>query len=360
MAHPFFDSLLYPWARPEAVRLHAMLMAVYRDPVRIDQVYQQCKVGLPPLALAAAPDIIWKQALENLASYNGLRKLCDLVGADPGLARNSLVQAALRDVVNAQPARDTVIISDDVIVLDRAALRHQIELLESDTHPVKVVLVRGGPRSGKSHGRYLFERSAQDRGATPVYLCDGIVATVDETILQLFSALEASNQIPARNTTDDAWYKAVCFKLQELAAAKKQPLWIAVDDLGPAPDGGPLLDQEIRRFFEQFALNMLNPAFRRWFRLLLIHYPDGPVPTKWRREFWAEDRTSAGDITADHVAGLLREWTAAHERTLIEDELLDLAKNVIDKADADLAQGAADASRPQLIHDTLVEMLKHL
>ena len=51
-----------------------------------------------------------------------------------------------------------------------------------------------------------------------------------------------------------------------------------------------------------------HPAFRQWFRLMLIHYPEGPVPTKWASEFWVEERTSAEDIKQEHVVTLLQEW----------------------------------------------------
>ncbi|SRR6266545_960196 len=358
MAHPFFDASVYPWHRPEAVILHKALTQAIQNNARIDLLYKQSANNLLPLALGQAPDVIWKEVLENLArAPGGLQKLCDAILGDNTLTS---YHNAARDVINALPAVEMRIISDNILILDRVTLREKIALLEPDAAQVKALLVRGSPRSGKSYSRYLFEGTARDMGAVPVYLCDGIVATVDEVIRELFSALGASKKIPPRLTTEDAWYSAVCSKLQEIALDKKQRLWIAVDDLGPAQDGAPLLDTEIRKFFDQFALKLLNPAFGQWFRLMLIHYPDGPVPTKWKREIWAEDRTSDADVVQEHIAEVLRSWSVAHDRKLIENELTGLAGDVVAKADDPLAQGQEPAPRLQRIHDALAETLRDL
>lgn len=366
MAHPFFDATTYPWHLPEATRLHVMLYTTYNVPARIETLYKQCQAGLLPLALGAAPDVIWREALTNLTSAGALRRLCEIVQGEPHLQNNVQIQSVIREVLNAQPSIDRLIISNDVIVLDRRTLRQQLSLLESDANSVKVVLVRGDPRSGKSYGRWLFRSCARDRGAQYVYLSADLVATVDEVFLAVFSALGAAGEIPTQLTTEDAWYKSVCYKLQNVLEQKAstqpgaKPLWIAVDDLGPGPDGGPLLDQRIRKFFEQFVLMMQNDAFSKWFRLLLIHYPDGPVPTQWEHEYWTEDRTSASDIQEEHVVNLLREWKLTHDRMLLDDELTGLAKRVIEQTETTLAQGPGDASRPQLIHDALIEIVRNL
>jgi hypothetical protein len=248
-----------------------------------------------------------------------------------------------------------------VIVLDRETLRDKLDRLLPDQDPVKVLLVRGSTKSGKSHGRYIFERAAYDAGAQPLYLCDGIVATVQDVFDQLFIALEAESSVPPRESSADAWYKAVCVALQKQAALKKKALWIAVDDLGPTQDGAPLLDPEIKLFFDQFALNMLNPAFRKWFRLMLIHYPDGPTPTRWKRDFWIEDRTSENDIGQQEVMDLLKSWSTTHNIRTVEDELKGLAADIIQKADT-ATPGPASAPRLEMIHnallDTIVELKK--
>lgn len=357
MEHPFFGQLRYPWHRQEADLFHEMLVEVVQNPAQIDLFYKKCADRLPPLALGA-PLLMWKEALENLATHGALRKLCDLAIAQ--YKQNDRVQNVIRAVVDAKPAIDVTIISHDVLVLDRVNLREQLALLEPDATPLKVLLVRGEPGSGKSHGRYLFERAALDRDAQAIYVNQDIVVTVDDVVRQLFSALEASEKIPPRDTSEDAWYRLVCFKLQELASIKHRSLWIAVDDLGPAQDGAPLLDSNIRKFFEQFALNMVNSAFRKWFRLMLIHYPDGPVPTRWKREFWSEDRTTDADVQHQHVAELLRSWSVAHDLRIVEQELTDIAGEVFAKAAAPALALGNEAPRLRRVHDALIETLRNL
>jgi len=356
MSHPIFDAPSYPWHRPEAVRLHQVLYQAVTNPNRIDTLYKSSGQNLPPLALNTSPDEIWKQALEKLTTSGALQRLCQRL-QNTGDLQNETIQRAIDDVINAEPAVVKQVLSDSVLVLDRMVLRGQLEKLESDDDPIKVILVRGGPASGKSHGRYLFERMAKDRGAIAVYLCDGIVATVDELVEELFSNLGALEEVPERLTTESAWYRKVCVKLKEVAMAKETPMWIAVDDLGPAPDGGPLLDTAIREFCEQFALNMMNPAFRQWFRLMLIHYPDTPVPTRWKRDFWTEDRTDSADIKAEHIQAFLRSMLEKRSLTILDDELAKEANLVIMNADS---HSDEQVPRLRLIHDALVEKLASL
>ena len=197
MEHPFFGQLRYPWHRQEADLFHEMLVEVVQNPAQIDLFYKKCADRLPPLALGA-PLLMWKEALENLATHGALRKLCDLAIAQ--YKQNDRVQNVIRAVVDAKPAIDVTIISHDVLVLDRVNLREQLALLEPDATPLKVLLVRGEPGSGKSHGRYLFERAALDRDAQAIYVNQDIVVTVDDVVRQLFSALEASEKISPRET----------------------------------------------------------------------------------------------------------------------------------------------------------------
>ncbi|MGO9902763.1 MAG: hypothetical protein ACLP0J_24435 [Solirubrobacteraceae bacterium] len=55
---------------------------------------------------------------------------------------------------------------------------------------------------------------------------------------------------------------------------------------------------------------MVNPAYREWFRLMLIHYPEEGVPTRWVRDVWEEDRTAHADIQQSDVEDYLRDWAA--------------------------------------------------
>ena len=160
MAHPFFDALSYPWDRVEATRLYYVLTKAIAHPQRIDLLYRQCKAGLPALALTAPSDEIWKAALENLAVGGALRALCDILMTTQEL-NNEIFKTAVRQVIGAQPAVGKQYFSDKVLMLDRTALRSHLEKLESDDDLVKVLLVRGRHASGKSHGRFLFERVAR-------------------------------------------------------------------------------------------------------------------------------------------------------------------------------------------------------
>jgi hypothetical protein len=337
--------------------LYNELLTVINSWNAIDLIYRQCAANLPFLTDGIPPGELWREAINNLASHGALRRLCELV-LERGLHQR--VHAAVQAVIDAQDPTEVRIISNNLLVLDRGTLRQQLASLVPDDTPVKVLLVRGSRRSGKSHSRYLFELAARDRGAKPVYAYAGIIGTVDEAILQLFTALEASKEIPPSHTSEDAWYRVVCFKLLELASSKGRPLWIVVDDLGLDDDGQPLLDTAVRRFYEQFALNMLDPQFRQWFRLMLIHYPDGPTPTKWREEFWVEDRTSDVDINQQDIVHAVQSWSLQHGRNIVEEELTRLANEVIAQAEARVAANQNTVPRLRHIHNVLTETLKQL
>jgi hypothetical protein len=341
------------------MELHTVLTLAIKTPNEIDLLYEKSSAAAPPLALNQPPKLIWKEALDNLAVAGALRELCDLLLEE---LKNKDARKAIEDVLNAVPAVDLQFVPDSVAVLDRVELRSSLTNLESEASSVRVLLVRGGPKTGKSQGRFLFERAAKDCGAKVVYLFEGIVVTVDDVVRQLFSALEATSEIPDRgSTTREAWYQAVCVQLQEVAARKKQKMWIAVDDLGPGPGEppAPLLDREIREFCEQFALNMPNPLFADWFRLMLIHYPEGDVPTRWKHEFWGEDRTSEADIQQTHVEEFLRSWAAHRDRNLLDDQLTSLAASIVAKVD-NAQPGGDNVPRLKRLHDTVEETLRDL
>ena len=113
-----------------------------------------------------------------------------------------------------------------------------------------MLLVRGDPKTGKTHSRHLFLAGAADEGAEAVYLYAPMVVKLDHVVQELFGALGAGGEVPARDTTDPAWYSTVCRNLGSVASKMNKRLWVAVDDLGAAsePDGAPLLDPEIAKF----------------------------------------------------------------------------------------------------------------
>jgi hypothetical protein len=362
MAHPFFDAPRYPWWRePEAVELHLVLYQAVQAPAQIDTFYQRCREGLSPLNLAQAPHLIWREALTNLTVAGALRQLCEALRNEATL-QSSAVQKALRAVFDAQPLVRMRVTRGGIPVLDRDRLREQLEVLDNDTHPLKVLLVRGARGSGKSHGRYLFEMAARDRGAVPLYLCDGLIATVEDAVREIFSALTASKEVPPVDTSDDAWYRTVCRQMLEVARRNNQSMWIAVDDLGQGPDGAPLLDPRIRKFCDQLAMSMVNPPFKERFRLMLIDYPLGDVPTRWKSDFWDQDCTAEADIRAEHVAEVLTWWAAARRRTLLEADVQQLTQQVIAAAEPAAGGAVPPDGRPRLrrIFDALEGVLKKL
>ena len=80
---------------------------------------------------------------------------------------------------------------------------------------------------------------------------------------------------------------------------------------------------------------MASPAFAKWFRLMLIHYPDGPVPTRWLQEVWREDRPRGDEGNQQDVKDYLSDWAEEQDgRTFLDDELEALAAEVIAKVDA--------------------------
>lgn len=358
MPHPYFEVAVYPLHRPEAETLLNELANAYKAPNAIDLLYKKCGDNLPELYLQQVPPLIWKEVLENLTSRGFLRKLLDLV--QPLFLNSPTMQSAIRDVINAESGEDINIISADVLVLDRGPLRDKLKEVASDANPVKVLIVRGLSKSGKSHGRHLFEQFARDKASEPVYLYPEAVPTVRDLVDNLFSALGAMDQIPPAFTTDEAWYRTACTKLNDVCTKQKKRLWIAVDDLGPDAEGVPLVDAEVKKFCDVFALNMLNPPFRKNFRLMLIHYPEGTTPTKWKREFWAEERTSEADVKQEHVQDLLKKWAITKDKTIVEDQLKELAGEVIAKAEAPLPANEPPQPRLQRIHDELKKKLVEL
>src|SRR5262249_48441929 len=92
------------------------------------------------------------------------------------------------------------------------------------------------------------------------------------------------------------------------------------------------------------------------FRLMLIDYPEGPVPTKWKG-YWAEDRTKQADINEGSIALYFQQWCWQRYRKKLSDTAaLDLAKDVLAKAAQ--VPPAPGFSLMDLIHDGVVETLK--
>lgn len=353
MPHPFFDVAQYPFQRQEASEFHRALWQSIAVPARIDLIYKQCGDNLPPLALGQAPDVIWKEALQALAAARLIRRLCEVLRSESG--------AALEDVIRViEAARDLLderVLAGDRIFVDRKNLRDELEKLCGPTASHGVLLVRGGPSSGKSWTKYFIEDLSRGLGARCVYLFEGLIGSVDDVLNQLFAALGNLAAKPTQVESEAAYYIRACLKLQEVADERQREVWVVVDDLGVGSEG-PRLDLKIRQFFEQFALSMANPVFARWFRLILLDYPDGPVPTRWK-DVWVEDRPTDADVDQAALVEFLEQWIARKRRQLPEAERLQLVADIIGKVDAAPTTGEV---RPRLVrlHDTLSAALKRL
>ena len=346
MGHPFFDATAYPWHIEIATTVHAALAAAYKTFGTFDLVYKKCAADLPTLSNQLNSVELWKQGLETLAGVAGaLRKLCEVVLADTmvgGLALDAmrLMQAA------KDPVSETVL-APGVMLLDREDLRAKVASLQPRDAQQRALLVRGDRRCGKTWSMHLVARTAASLGDGCIFLAEGMVGSVDEVIRELFApmfgvldsrgvALPAGlTDIPPRNETEDAYHKKVCSHLLRVAAATKQRWWIVIDDLGDVSDEAgnktPRLDINIRKFFEQAVVNLANPAFAAWFRLVLLDYPDGE-PAKWQVAVWLEDRPQAVNVDEKVIAQFLDVWGTSRQKRIEEEERTRIVAEIVKNA----------------------------
>jgi hypothetical protein len=375
LSHPFFDAQRFPLHLPEAQELLRVLTQMERERGRIEQLYESCLPDPPPLAPQPA-DLMWTEALHVLTARHRLDRLFEFVlETHPHPAIENAILAV------RMPARSPGISGgddpaaapddDEPIVLDRRSLRTTINRLAPNRTAMKAIVVRGEPDSGKSHGRHLFERAAQlNPGGQPfdghdyrpvtVYLGAGMIFTVDDAVQELYSVFNATSRIPLPGqTTTSAYYGHVWRQLRQVAEEHRSVLWIAVDDLGFDDDGAALLDGEIRVFFDHLVPLLANPPYRTRFRLMLIHYPEGKLPTRWQSDVWAEERTTVADVQAAHVAELMEERLTRHRRTVLRDEIEVLALDMIAQSEAAGREPDGDG-RLRTLHDLVERALDRM
>lgn len=350
--HPFFDAPVYPWPRPDAKAMHETLFRLIKPPKDIELHYEACG-GTTPLTPQLAPHLAWKEVLDLLAAAKALRRLCEHVLERQGLAA---AHAAVQAVCDAKDLVNEIVLPQETLFLDRKNLRSELETL---SHPgaSRVLLVRGPSGAGKSWTQELIRTVTADRGVLSVYLFEGIVSNVRDVVDQLFTALGDSSKVPDVNQTDAAWYGRVCLKLQELASHRNALLWVVMDDLGEY-NGAPRIDREVRAFFNQFALNMANPAFAQWFRLVLIDYPEGRVPTKWRA--WSEDRPNENDVDKTTIAEYLLRWAEHGRKNLGAERADEFATAILNKVANPPAPTDPDPRRLARIHAEIKAVLRSL
>jgi hypothetical protein len=352
--HPFFDVVAFPWHRVEARQLLQTLAAAQDLSKRITIVYQSAG-GQRPLSPGLAADLAWKEVIDLLTMAKLVKKLCEQLLADGQLGA---IHPAVRAIVDAPDLFESPLLTSDHVFLDRKPLRGQLKRLSDESSPYHVLLVRGPSGSGKTWTHLLVEHTARGLGADCQYLYPGLVSSVEDVVDNLFTGLGESEAVPPRLETEEAWFKKVCLKLQDVARKKQMVTWVVVDDLGEYLEG-PRLDPMIRRFFDQFALSTANPAFSRWFRLVLLDYPDGTVPTKWR-SVWLEDRPDENEVDADVLKEYLLQWAARAIKQLGEETAIKLAADISTKVAAPLPAGHPPQPRLRRIHDELEGVLNSL
>ena len=147
-AHPFRGGIPFPVDRPEASALLTALSRDVIDPNRIDLLARQAYGGLPALNLLWPPARLWQQALADLSLADRLLDLCEILVAQQGLVA---VGRAAQVLLDARPTLERLMVGERLVV-DREAYRGHIARLARDGALLKVLLVRGSPRSRATSG----------------------------------------------------------------------------------------------------------------------------------------------------------------------------------------------------------------
>jgi len=355
MPHPFFDGIAYPWKREDARAFHRALYTAVSNSGDIEEFFKAAGPGLSPLTQGIPPDRIWREALDKLVSGQRLADLCTLLLADADIAA---IHDQVRAIQNARDPIEEVVLSGEQIFVNRQQLRDKLQLLAS-SETRRVLLVRGGAKSGKSWTAHMTAELARTMGEQCIYLFEGLIYTIDDVLDQLFTTLGDPKGVPDRLETEDAWFRKICPRLQALSAKNEQVSWLVIDDLGG-------LDSLIRKFVDQIVLSMANPSFAKWFRVVLIDYPDAQpgtagrgVPTKWR-DVWDEDRPDVMHVDTTALETFILRWAARKKKQIGQAEAQKLATEVIAAVDATVAATNPPPPRLQSIHDTLLKTLKRL
>ena len=344
MTHLFFDASTFPWHLQEANDLQDLLSRLIADAATIDQIRKRCGPNVRPLVQPAAADAMWTQLLEHVTTAGRLRDLDRILRDESrhiAIALDKLIAAASPDPASW--------FFDAPVFVNRTSLRTALAQLGSAQTDKTVLVVRGERHSGKTWTKHIVRHYAQLTGFGCTYLCEGMVTTVEQAVDGIMAELEADT--PPVLTTEAASYTTVAQAMLRAAQKRQRGSWIIMDDLGPGPDGAPLIDGEIRRLFEQLALNTLNPAFAKWFKLVLIAYPDESLPSKWRG-CALEERTAVADMHAVAVGEFLLSWARRHGKTLSDLDARALAEEIIRKASVAVPD-ADTRSLLERVHDEL-------
>jgi hypothetical protein len=137
MTHPTFRPGLYPFWRAEATTRHRRLVDRFNRPQDVVRLYRSTADGLPELFPGQSVDLLWQEALQNLAPAGLLRRLTEVVRAEGFLG---VLVEAISTVAAAKPLVNGCITADEVLVINRENLRDLLGRVGSDDQPTKVVL----------------------------------------------------------------------------------------------------------------------------------------------------------------------------------------------------------------------------
>ena len=366
--HPIFDGAKLKWSDPAVQQLYRLLGKIkkYKQPDMIELQYEMAGDDLPPLNLGNAPLMIWKEALENLHGNGYLRAFCELLkqeGKPPDLMR------VLAQIFAKESITELKLINTSPL-LDRRSLRAKLNELSKPESNARVVIVRGGKRTGKSHGRLLFFEVAKENGGTLISMQKSQVTVLKDVLDKLFGPfgglpdkvckhLEDFNK--NIDTTDFAWLSEVGRTFLNTAMDKKANLWIAMDNLGKENDA-LLLPQEIKLFFDKLVLEMSSLTYLNHVRLMLMDYPEGETPPGWEQLIWLDDRIAQNDVEETHVKEVIDSWCLKNTKNPHEDDRRENARSIIARAEAEVAKATLEkpAYRIELIDKYLQEYLQGL
>jgi hypothetical protein len=351
VAYMYFDSITYPWHIKEARELHEVLYSQITAAGEIDRIRACCGPHVAQLA-HGAPDAMWRGLLNAVAIAGCLRDL-DAVLREQQLPH---VHAALDKLVNAASPDSERWILEQRIFVNRIRLRKALATLAGENTTERVLLVRGEKASGKTWTRHIIQHYAHQTGQKCIYLYAATATTVQEAVNQICVGL--GGMAPANFSTDSAWYRQVALHMMGLAQAKECGAWIIMDDLGLDAGDVSLIDPEICKFFDVLALFTADPNFAKWFRLILISYPD-EKPVQWKEECFIEDRTAVSDLQEPEIKAYLSHWAQKKGKTLTESQAMALSEAIMQKASAPPA-GSDKRSRLKRMHDELASVLDTL
>lgn len=354
----FLKGNSYPWTSDLAQRIHRCLVDGC-PPSKTELLVKTSGMSTGEFVFVGTPPReLWMRVLDGAFTAGKLVNLFQKILEDATLnTAHPLIHEAMtadRSRLTAELSR-MPILPGEMPFFDRSELRSKLQTMlgrEQTTRPI--LIVRGAPSSGKSFTRHLIAHVAEGGKDGYTYLYEGNATTVDEAVKHVFDAVAL--QPPPRATTADAWYGDVWDHVRGHLRANDTRWWIVVDDLAPDANGQPRMDREVLELFHKLALKLMSADFAKYFRLVLLDYPEGPnhPPSKLKRDVIVPDRTGA--VSDADLAALVETHWGRRGRQSLPNESLKQALEFRAK----LAQrlGASNASSEvQTLHDVVFDWL---